>query len=371
MILLSVCVSAHAGVSNANVGDRYLADAKSVLGDRYTEVFGFTFTLANSAESFGGSVFVDGETAVFAFTNDFRVFASGYASDLPDDSKAEVDIDKGKFGGVRFLSAAPLFGEGSAGFVEISEAIGAFGGGSVAIHNFVWLDKDGVLLAANVYEQAADGDETTRSKAELYALTDNELSPSAAPGDIIRFGTENWRVLDVQDGKALILSDRILERQAYNDAYVFTTWADCTLRRYLNGAFFAQSFTQDEALRIIPAAITNYDNPWHVGNGLGGDGTTDQVFLLSLEELARYFGDSGQLTAGNPDNPNWISDAYGVNRAGLDHNGAACDWWLRSPGHDNDNAAAVFSGGNVFMTGFDVNFNTIGVRPAMWVSIAP
>ena len=38
-------------------------------------------------------------------------------------------------------------------------------------------------------------------------------------GDIIQFGGHDWRVLDVRDGKALLLSDKIIEKRPYHDEY--------------------------------------------------------------------------------------------------------------------------------------------------------
>lgn len=39
-------------------------------------------------------------------------------------------------------------------------------------------------------------------------------------------------MLDIQNDKALIITEYIIEQRSYHDAYVETTWADCTLRNY-------------------------------------------------------------------------------------------------------------------------------------------
>ena len=39
--------------------------------------------------------------------------------------------------------------------------------------------------------------------------------------------------------------------------------------------------------------MTNDDNPWY--GTRGGNTTTDKIFLLSLEEVVKFFGDSGDL----------------------------------------------------------------------------
>ena len=40
-------------------------------------------------------------------------------------------------------------------------------------------------------------------------------------------------------------------------------------------------------------ATANPNNPWYGTSG--GNATTDKVFLLSLDEVVKYFGDSGDL----------------------------------------------------------------------------
>jgi serine/threonine protein kinase len=117
-------------------------------------------------------------------------------------------------------------------------------------------------------------------------------------GDIVNFGRyySQWRVLDVQDGKALLLSEYVIEDRAYHgewsadtpDREYETTWAECDLRAYLNGEFLDRYFSEDERSQIAETYIVNDDNPWTWQWELyitrsGGDNTTDRVFLLSVE----------------------------------------------------------------------------------------
>ena len=54
----------------------------------------------------------------------------------------------------------------------------------------------------------------------------------------ISFGGYNWRVLDIHNNRALIITEDIIEQRAYHDVYRDITWADCALRKYLNGEFY-------------------------------------------------------------------------------------------------------------------------------------
>jgi len=188
--------------------------------------------------------------------------------------------------------------------------------------------------------------------------------------EIIQFGGYDWCVLDVQDGKTLLLSDRVLEERAYHNEYGDTTWEQCDLRAYLNGSFL-ENFNSTERAKIIQTTIVNNDNPWYGTSG--GNNTTDRVFLLSLEEVVKYFGDSGQFGLGNGSGEVWaISDEYDSSRIAYDKNNNACMWRLRSPGIYSGGSVSFISENGILAisaSGNVHNNNAHGVRPAMWVNL--
>ena len=185
-------------------------------------------------------------------------------------------------------------------------------------------------------------------------------------GDIVDFGGYAWRVLDIQDGQALLLSDLVLENRPYNEKYGSITWEKCTLRHYLNGEFY-EKFSAADRERIVRADVKNDDNQWFGTDG--GNDTADYIFLLSLEEVVRYFGDSGQLKDKSKSPRSWgIDDEHNEKRIAKDTSGAAAWWWLRSPGYYADDAANVLGGGVVSVDGGDVS-ESGGVRPALWLDL--
>ena len=183
---------------------------------------------------------------------------------------------------------------------------------------------------------------------------------STSVGDIIDFGGYKWRVLEVTGSRALVLSENVLEMRPYN-SYQDVTWESCYLRSYLNGSFY-NSFTSAERERIVESRIINADNPWYGTSG--GVDTVDMVFLLSLDEVVRYFGDSGQLRSGGN---GYFSDQYNSARIAT-YNDEATWWWLRSPGSDSYSAAHVLDGGQVDVDGSPVHGDHGGVRPALWLN---
>ncbi|CAI9672977.1 hypothetical protein HZP39_12120 [Elizabethkingia anophelis] len=186
--------------------------------------------------------------------------------------------------------------------------------------------------------------------------------------DIIVFGNYNWLVLDVKVGNALIITENIIEQRWYHSCFVDITWADCELRNYLNNEFY-NTFGSDEKDRIIAVTNTNDDNQWFKTNG--GTDTCDYIFLLSLEEVCKYFGDSCKGLF-NKDNQKWLIDDEN-NRKRQVKFGAKNHWWrLRSPGYYGRTSASVSINGNIYVRGngvYGTPKDSGGVRPALWLKI--
>jgi hypothetical protein len=217
------------------------------------------------------------------------------------------------------------------------------------------------------------------------------------PGGKIRFGEYDWYVLYKQDGKMLIITERIIEKRPYHHEETSVTWETCDLRKYLNGEFY-YSFNAADRARIIEVTNDNPDNPWY--GTRGGNPTVDKIFLLSIDEVLMYFGDSGQIkTRYMYPSPwgdwckdeflPWIDDEYNVNRRAMDDDDVCSNYWLRSPGSNERVTTNIMGfcgdgydqGGINFMghlaldgghfipesSGTDSLSQHGGVRPAMWI----
>jgi hypothetical protein len=197
-------------------------------------------------------------------------------------------------------------------------------------------------------------------------------------GDKITFGGYEWRVLDIQNGAALIITEYIIEQRPYHDAYKDITWADCALRKYLNGEFYDR-FSEADKARIIPTTNKNPDNQWY--GSKGGDDTNDRIFLLCLDEVCAYFGDSrSKLYNPGKNQRYWFErkdENNGKRIARLIDNGWGWWWWLRSPGRVSVKAVYIFgTDGNIGIQGNNIlkgNLSdgkcTGGVRPALWLKL--
>lgn len=171
-----------------------------------------------------------------------------------------------------------------------------------------------------------------------------------------------WLVLAREGDKVLVISKYALDCKRYNEEYEDTTWAECTLCAWLNDNFYNSAFSQSEKSQIENSYVYNKDNPTCGTNG--GIDTYDNVFLLSIEEAEKYFESNDArvckptpYAVANGAREDWKSDS------------GNCGWWLRSPGCEQYRAADVFSGGTVYALGDHVICVTVGVRPAMWITL--
>ncbi len=189
-------------------------------------------------------------------------------------------------------------------------------------------------------------------------------------GEKIIFDRYCWRILDIQDNMALIITDEVVELRAYHNTYKDTTWYDCETRRYLNSEFLNR-FDENNQSRILLVTNKNMDNPWY-GTKAGNE-SQDRIFLLSLEEVCRFFGDSTDKLYNRGNNRYWkkndVNNSKRLARL-VDACGCWWWWWLRSPGRHNRLAAYIHgTDGCVGVNGNNVTNDRGGIRPALWLKL--
>lgn len=168
-----------------------------------------------------------------------------------------------------------------------------------------------------------------------------------------------WRVLDIQDERALLLSENALVAMPYNNDHEAVTWSECTLRKWLNGDFLNTAFDPAERVYIFEVLLANEDNP---RNGMpGGPDTQDKVFCLSINEVLTYFE--------HPWDRVCFSTHYAKENGAWAEGRGAGYWWLRSQGVDVDVAAYVNPCGNIEACGRSISLSGFGVRPALWLNL--
>lgn len=183
-----------------------------------------------------------------------------------------------------------------------------------------------------------------------------DIAEAYKNGETIVFGEYQWRILDLQSDKALIITENIVREQSFmQNINGEITWEGSAIRDYLNGSFY-QSFTSEEQDKIL--AVQNHTEC--------EPDTTDHIFLLSIDEADLYFENDSERAIGRI-------------------------WWLRTPavydglgslsdedppimGHATVTASgAIEDEGGFYMdsTGMlvDGNLASYGVRPALWLKL--
>lgn len=179
-----------------------------------------------------------------------------------------------------------------------------------------------------------------------------------------------WTVLDVKDGKALVLCKNIIEFMKYH-SYTSPsksgyTWGDSTLRQWLNKNFYNRAFSNEEKEKIIPTAVYNDDNPIF-GTEDGGD-SFGRIFILSASELNRYLPDSADRMASRLPSAQSIDPNTGMNDSAEEHPYLNTSYyWVRTPGLYGYSQCYVHYTGNILYDGQSKSNWIVGVRPAMWV----
>ena len=202
---------------------------------------------------------------------------------------------------------------------------------------------------------------TTEEIRETTGTVDYDALRSAAVGDFITLGkyeqddnfengmeTIEWLVLEKQEDKMLVISRYCLDETRYNTFYN-PSWETSDLRNWLTINFFAwATFTPEEEALILETVVKTEDRDVSVV-------TSDRVFILSIEEVKRYFPDDASRKCLGTPHCGGYKDSAGY-----------CFWWMRTNWS---------SGANVFYDGSiepqNADYYSLAVRPAMWIKLTP
>lgn len=238
-----------------------------------------------------------------------------------------------------------------------------------------------------------------------------EHESAQIPGSIITFGNREWMVLDVYENWSLVMAtesigcmqyhypeikiydnkDNIKVRDELSEGNV--SWATCSLREYLNETFF-NSFSEFDRKRIQPTKTLNADD---LGIGAyGGEVTIDRIFILSAEEVHKYFGDGNpyrkkderelaaeriSMDLGLEGDYNGrsirrkIEDIHSHKYVAYNDENEPSAWWLRTPVPESDSrntfknseALVVMENGLIGLRPYSNSENAVWVRPALWL----
>lgn len=193
-------------------------------------------------------------------------------------------------------------------------------------------------------------------------------------GDIITFGRYEqdgnhdngpeeleWRVLDKEDGKVFIMSDKAVEMLPYFGIY----WKRSHIGGWLNYSFL-NDFTQEEKAMIVETTVTADSHPDMPDTDQGAD-TEHGMYILSVDEVLKYLP--------NPEDRVCYATDYlqgeltnTVHLTNLQSN-EACSWWLRTA-YENFSSGAIIA--SIYPTGdFAISTHNCrhALRPVCWIQL--
>ena len=289
-------------------------------------------------------------------------------------------ISHGSSGGVLFDNNGKVIGITTSAITE-----GQNIGFAIPIDKLEQLYQNEYKKSYETLPSDLNGNTTTNANdktAESKAKNDKK---EIKIGDIILFGKYEqdrnitngseaieWFVLDIQDGKCLLLSKYGLDNKPYNQGAndykpENVTWEECSLRQWLNKVFLQEAFSSEEQSYIQTVVVENDDlqgnKEWETS---GGNNTEDQVFLLSHHEIFDLYLKDKYIAE-------CLVTPYAIGHGAYYYPGyftdgrVTCMWWSRSPGMYQNNAEEI----KFYASGLNKNSQSVSsnncVRPAIWI----
>jgi len=186
-----------------------------------------------------------------------------------------------------------------------------------------------------------------------------------------------WRVLTIENGRALLITEKLIDTIPYNSEFDYITWENCTLRKWMNNDFINRAFSVNLQTQIL--TITNQNSYTDPDSGVVYSSVTrDKIFALSVNEASQYFCDdddrmaavteyTSQQGVGICDDLTARTNHWKNSLPNGDKTGA---WWLRSTVINGSTAALVLHRGCIYQPGNYIILNTVAVRPAFWLKLS-
>ena len=205
------------------------------------------------------------------------------------------------------------------------------------------------LYNTNQNIKDGNGVQTTYASEITYNLGDTIFFGATDQDNDSTNGLEpiEWLIIDKDGEQYLLISKYALVSLQYNKVAEDTSWANCSLRYWLNNDFLNDSFSTEELNNI-----STVKSP-----------LSDKVFVLSIDEATQYFTTASARRAS--------ATKTAIAQGSYQENGI-CGWWLRDMGDTNRIAARVNKYGEIVTydsTEGGVERTDYSVRPAIWITI--
>ena len=335
LAVLSVAVLVIAGIG---LGQQKLVESKQVSAETTIEnAQGFLDTLpANTVEP-------EVEPFVFEYdTNNNAITLTGYKGNVPQiltipseiDGKQVREIGESAFENCDSLSEITIpDGVLSIGDEAFSECENLK---SATIPNSV------VYLGENAFPQWCSVDVRGLESEEMFDTIQMGTYTSGSGDE----KSITWLILYQDEKEKLLISQDAFQVSCFSGEGGKNSWEESPIRLWLNDEFWKSSFQDDERKFIERKEIAT-----------GSQTSTDNIFLLSSEELQHY------LPKLNGRKCDFI---VGLGELETDSVPNVSGWWLRNSPESSDTEVFLVNRNGVLSRDDCVNSNA--VRPAMWIS---
>lgn len=271
--------------------------------------------------------------------------------------------------------------------------------------------NDIILGVASISNNDIPNDDTVSAGSIVIEKDEYVDIKDAKAGDIVIFGEYEqdgdtstkepieWVVLDEYEDTILIFSRYIIDKKSFNETDTSVYWSQSTLRTWLNEGFISEAFNEKEQEKLVVSTLNNPGSSQYFaefnksGGTATGNNTADRVFLLSFDDVLKYYEpvkvDKYYVYASS-DLICQATAASGIENKSMDEleyntfyasegwpedclNNSGAGWFLRSHGINGDDVMSVGYDGGMRGYYFQIGgeFETVtfegGVRPAIWI----
>lgn len=190
--------------------------------------------------------------------------------------------------------------------------------------------------AKGMFESLGDYRDSEAQAAEMERI----LLSEAKKGDEVMFGKTEWIVLDKSQRAVCIMKLAGEKHLLYHDREEAVSWESCDARKFLNGAYVSDRFSDSEQAMIRQTEVPVAENRTY--RTAAGAPTSDRVFILASHDVKKY-----KKVIGNRGN----------------------NMRLRNPGKEGLATEFVSGTGEVVDYGYPVNQAGILIHPVMWIGV--
>lgn len=216
-----------------------------------------------------------------------------------------------------------------------------------------WNTDDTLTIDGDKYKRIQKEDATSTGASYRWS-NDNTYH-------YFKFEPIKWRVMDVTNTSAYLISDLSLDTQKYNQEARDVSWNSSSLRSWLNGYDESknQSKTDYRSHNFLDTAFESSEKNRLIST------KNDKVTILSEEDLKNNTG----YGFSNKDSRTCKASAYAQAMGAHLDSFDVCNWWTSDNGNSSLTAKYIQQSGEIYTKGYSVAYAGNSVRVAVTIDL--